>query len=83
MCWCLAHIFLTDQVESKLRETTYRLEQQLAEEQAARLKAEEFAQEAQRKSNDEIRNLRENLERAQRETEEVRKRAESGRCAIL
>lgn len=71
------------QVESKLRETTWRLEQQLAEEQAARLKAEENAQAAQMKSNDEIRQLRENLEKAQRETDELRKRAESAKCLIL
>ncbi|KAF2310843.1 hypothetical protein GH714_017578 [Hevea brasiliensis] len=73
---------ITEMVESKLRETTTRLEQQLAEEQAARLKAEEIAQLAQMKSNDEIRQLRENLERAQRETEELRRQAES-RCTIL
>ncbi|MFS7938807.1 putative AIG1-type guanine nucleotide-binding (G) domain-containing protein [Helianthus anomalus] len=68
---------------SRLKETTTRLEQQLAEEQVARLKAEEMAYAAQAKSNDEIQKLRENLERAQRETEELRKRAESGKCAIL
>ncbi|KAL0437889.1 UNVERIFIED_CONTAM: Immune-associated nucleotide-binding protein 9 [Sesamum latifolium] len=74
---------ITEMVESKLRETTHRLEQQLAEEQAARLKAESMAQAAQMKSDDEIRKLREHLERAQRETEELRKQAESGRCVIL
>ncbi|KAK1553749.1 hypothetical protein Q3G72_003050 [Acer saccharum] len=68
---------ITEMVELKLRETTTRLEQQLAEEQAARLRAEEIAHIAQEKSNDEIRKLRENLERAQRETEELRKQAES------
>uniref|UniRef100_A0A2P2K8F7 Protein AIG1 n=2 Tax=Rhizophora mucronata TaxID=61149 RepID=A0A2P2K8F7_RHIMU len=73
---------ITEMVESKLRETATRLEQQLAEEQAARLKAEELAQLAQIKSNDEIRRLRENLERAQKETEELRKRAERS-CTIL
>lgn len=62
---------ITEMVESKLKETTVRLEQQLAEEQAARLKAEELAQLAQMKSNDEIRKLRENLERAQKETEDT------------
>ncbi|XVF73998.1 hypothetical protein PTKIN_Ptkin13bG0026500 [Pterospermum kingtungense] len=72
---------ITEMVESKLKEATTKLEQQLAEEQAARLKAEEMAQLAQMKSNDEIRKLRENLERAQRETEELRKQA--ARCAIL
>ncbi|KAL6961918.1 Immune-associated nucleotide-binding protein 9 [Sarracenia purpurea var. burkii] len=74
---------ITEMVEAKLRETTRRLEQQLAEEQAARLKAEEIAQIAQMKSNDEIRKLREHLERARKETEELRKQAESGKCAIL
>ncbi|GMJ11694.1 IMMUNE ASSOCIATED NUCLEOTIDE BINDING 9 [Hibiscus trionum] len=72
---------ITEMVESKLKETTARLEQQLAEEQAARLKAEEMAQLAQMNSNDEIRKLRENLERAQKETEELRSKA--ARCTIL
>lgn len=74
---------ITEMVESRLKETTLRLEQQLAEEQVARLKAEEMAYAAQMKSNDEIRKLRENLEKAQKETDELRKRAESGKCAIL
>ncbi|XP_057973100.1 immune-associated nucleotide-binding protein 9-like [Malania oleifera] len=74
---------ITEMVELKLRETTWRLEQQLAEEQAARLEAEKIAQAAQMRSENEIRKLRENLEKAQRETEELRKQAESGRCAIL
>lgn len=69
---------ITEMVESRLKETTFRLEQQLAEEQVARLKAEELAFAAQMKSNDEIRKLRENLEKAQKETEELRRRAESG-----
>lgn len=42
-----------------------------------------MAQAAQMKSNDEIRKLREHLERAQKETDELRKRAERGGCAIL
>ena len=42
----------------------------MAEEQATRLKEEEVAQLAQRKSNEEIHKLRENLERTQRETED-------------
>ncbi|XP_042061738.1 immune-associated nucleotide-binding protein 9-like [Salvia splendens] len=74
---------ITEMVESKLKETTHRLEQQLAEEQNARLKAEEIAQEAQMKSSDEIRKLREHLERAQKETEELRKQAQSSGCTIL
>ncbi|KAH7568274.1 hypothetical protein ACOSQ2_009523 [Xanthoceras sorbifolium] len=76
---------ITEMVELKLKETTTRLELQLAEEQAARLKAEEIANLAQKKSNDEICKLRENLERAQRETEELRQQAKQAesRCAIL
>ncbi|KAK9740665.1 hypothetical protein RND81_03G052100 [Saponaria officinalis] len=74
---------ITEMVESKLRETTKRLEQQLAEEHAARLRAEEKARADQGKSNEEIRKLRENLEKAQRETEALRKASESGKCAIL
>lgn len=79
----LSFTYFVPQVESKLKETTQRLEQQLAEEQAARLEAEKIAQAAQMRSNDEIRKLREHLEKAQKETEELRRRAESGRCAIL
>ncbi|OVA00138.1 AIG1 [Macleaya cordata] len=74
---------ITEMVELKLRETTQRLEQQLAEEQAARMKAEEIAQKAQMKSSNEIHELRRSLERAQKETEELRLKAASGRCAIL
>ncbi|KAK9205036.1 hypothetical protein WN943_015302 [Citrus x changshan-huyou] len=74
---------ITEMVESKLKETTIRLEQQLAEEHAARLKADGAAQLAQMKSNEEICKLRENLERVQWEAEELRKRAEKEGCAIL
>ncbi|XP_024044350.1 immune-associated nucleotide-binding protein 9 [Citrus clementina] len=74
---------ITEVVESKLKETTIRLEQQLAEEHAARLKADGAAQLAQMKSNEEICKLRENLERVQWEAEELRKRAEKEGCAIL
>ena len=42
----------------------------MADEQTNRLKGEEIAQLSQRKSNDEIHKLRENLERAQKETED-------------
>ena len=51
----------------------------MAEEQAARLKAEENAMLAQKRSDEEIRKLREHLEMAH---EELRKRGEN-RCAIL
>ncbi|KAH9725247.1 Immune-associated nucleotide-binding protein 9 [Citrus sinensis] len=74
---------IIEMVESKLKETTIRLEQQLAEEHAARLKADGAAQLAQMKSNEEICKLRENLERVQWEAEELRKRAEKEGCAIL
>ncbi|KAG6656292.1 immune-associated nucleotide-binding protein 9-like [Carya illinoinensis] len=70
---------ITEMVELKLRETTTRLEQQLAQEQAARLKAEELVHEAQLKSSEEIRRLREHLEKAE---EELRKHSET-RCTIL
>ncbi|KAG5224604.1 avirulence-responsive family protein [Salix suchowensis] len=68
---------VTDMVEMKLKEATGNLERRLAEEQAARLRAEESAQSEQRKSNEEIRMLRESLEKAR---EELNK---NGGCAIL
>ncbi|XP_031121249.1 immune-associated nucleotide-binding protein 9-like isoform X2 [Ipomoea triloba] len=74
---------ITEMVESKLKETTHRLEEQLAKEHSARLQAEASAREAQERSNDEIRKLRENLERAQRETEELRMQARNSGCHIL
>ncbi|RAL42981.1 unnamed protein product [Cuscuta campestris] len=74
---------ITEMVETKLRETTHRLEEQLAKEQEARLQAEKSAREAQEKSNDEIRKLRENLERAEKETEKLRKEAKERGCSIL
>jgi len=63
-----------------LKEATKRLEKQLAEEQAARLRAEDSAKLAQKKSDDEIRKLRKHLEKAH---EELRKRGDKGGCAIL
>uniref|UniRef100_A0A7C9CUS8 AIG1-type G domain-containing protein n=2 Tax=Opuntia streptacantha TaxID=393608 RepID=A0A7C9CUS8_OPUST len=57
---------ITEMIGSKLRETIERLEQQLAEEQASRKKAEEIAVAAQRRSNDEIRKLREELQKTSR-----------------
>ncbi|KAF9661567.1 hypothetical protein SADUNF_Sadunf19G0082100 [Salix dunnii] len=68
---------VTDMVEMKLKEATGNLERRLAEEQAARLRAEESAQSEQRKSNEEIRMLRESLQKAR---EELNK---NGGCAIL
>ncbi|KAL1292482.1 hypothetical protein HN51_053087 [Arachis hypogaea] len=66
---------ITEMLEIKLKEATAGLEQQLAEEQVARLKMEV----AQKRSDEEIRKLREHLEKAH---EELRKREEN-RCAIL
>ncbi|WOL14270.1 protein AIG1-like [Canna indica] len=75
---------ITEMVEYKLKQTVEKLEKQLAEEQAARLKAEKFSQEARMRSDEEIRKLRENLEKAQRDAEEFRKRAENNKmCKIL
>ncbi|XP_062152011.1 immune-associated nucleotide-binding protein 9-like [Alnus glutinosa] len=55
-------LFAEWKVESKLRETTTRLEQQLAEEKAEGVKAEELADQLNKKiSNDEIRELRRHL----------------------
>lgn len=73
----------TDMVETKIMDATRRLEQKLTEEQAARLKAEEAVQEAQMKSNDEIRKLREHIEKVQRENEELKMHAKRGGCQIL
>ncbi|XP_057449720.1 immune-associated nucleotide-binding protein 9-like [Lotus japonicus] len=70
---------IAEMVESKLRDATLRLEQQLAKEQAARLKAEENANLARVRSDKEIRELRKHLERAH---EELRKHGEN-RCGIL
>lgn len=64
----------------KVKESTSRLEQQLEEEKAARLNAEKLVQSAQEKSNDEIRMLRESLEKAERE---LRDKTERSGCAIL
>ncbi|XP_010530116.1 PREDICTED: immune-associated nucleotide-binding protein 8-like isoform X1 [Tarenaya hassleriana] len=72
---------ITEMVETKLKETATRLEQQLAEEQAARMEAEKRVNEVQKRSIDEIMNLRKNLEKAERETEELRKKM--GKCINL
>ncbi|KAL1219699.1 Immune-associated nucleotide-binding protein 9 [Cardamine amara subsp. amara] len=72
---------ITEMVETKLRETARRLEQQLGEEQAARLEAEKRASEVQKRSSDEIKKLRENLERAEKETKELQKKL--GKCINL
>ncbi|XP_068648609.1 immune-associated nucleotide-binding protein 9 [Aristolochia californica] len=73
----------TERIEQKLQETTLRLERQLAEEQAARLEAEMRAHKVQAKSSNEIRKLRESLEKARQETEDLRQQAANLKCAIL
>ncbi|EFH70056.1 hypothetical protein ARALYDRAFT_473550 [Arabidopsis lyrata subsp. lyrata] len=72
---------ITEMVETKLRETAKRLEQQLGEEQAARIEAEKKVNEVQKRSSDEIKKLRENLERAEKETKELQKKL--GKCINL
>uniref|UniRef100_A0A0D9VH36 AIG1-type G domain-containing protein n=1 Tax=Leersia perrieri TaxID=77586 RepID=A0A0D9VH36_9ORYZ len=88
----LAHI--TSMVEEKLNITVDKLQQQLKEEQIARLEAEKRSQqqlteeqnarlESERRSDEEIRKLKKRLEAAQRENEEFRKMAQNNKCSIL
>ncbi|KAJ0025848.1 hypothetical protein Pint_07457 [Pistacia integerrima] len=72
---------IREMLELKLIEATRKLENQLMEEQVTRLKLELNAQDAQRKSNEEIRRLNENLQRANRENKCLRDRLE--KCPIL
>ncbi|KAJ0025285.1 hypothetical protein Pint_07444 [Pistacia integerrima] len=74
-------IFAEVKLELKLIEATRKLEKQLMEEQAARLKLELDAQDAQGKSNEEIRRLNENLHRTNMENKRLRERLE--KCPIL
>ncbi|KAM5574946.1 immune-associated nucleotide-binding protein 9-like [Rosa sericea] len=67
---------ITEMGELKMRENTTMLDQKLADEHAARLRAEETAQEAQQRSENEIRNLSYELQA------EKRKRGRS-KCAIM
>jgi predicted transcriptional regulator len=60
-----------------------KLQQQLMEEQNARLEAEKVAHEAMRKSEAQIQELKERLEKARLENEEFRRMAQSSKCAIL
>lgn len=76
--YCLALIV---QVEKMITDTRRRLEQQLKDEQDARLKAEAAAREAQLKTDEEKCMLRERLERSQREVEVPRNRRRG--CLIL
>ncbi|GMI89822.1 IMMUNE ASSOCIATED NUCLEOTIDE BINDING 9 [Hibiscus trionum] len=74
---------ITEMVESKLKEAIMKLERQLAKEQVARMRAETQAQFAQKAANDEIRKLREDLEKAQRENEAFHRKASENKCTIL
>ncbi|XP_071925933.1 immune-associated nucleotide-binding protein 9 isoform X2 [Coffea arabica] len=74
----------TDMVETKLREAaTHELEQRLAEEQDARLKAEQTVRETRAKSDNEICELRQNLERSQRVAEQLKKFGKNLGCHIM
>ncbi|KAJ0025341.1 hypothetical protein Pint_07361 [Pistacia integerrima] len=73
--------FYLGMLELKLIEATRKLENQLMEEQAARLKLELDAQDDQGKSNKEIRRLNENIQRANMENKRLRERLE--KCPIL
>jgi len=77
----LAHI--TSMVEEKLNCTVEKLQEQLMEEQNARLQAEKVAYEARMKSEEEIKKLKEILKKAQMENEEFRRMAAERKCAIL
>ncbi|KAM5574940.1 hypothetical protein ABKV19_014070 [Rosa sericea] len=68
---------ITEMIELKMREKTMMLEQKLADEHAARLRAEETAQQAQQRSEDEIRKLRDDRE------EKRPPKGCGGDCAIM
>jgi hypothetical protein len=68
-------------VEEKLNSTVEKLQQQLMEEQNARLEAEKIALAAMMKSQEEIRQLKKSLKKAQQE--EFRRMAQSKKCPIL
>jgi predicted transcriptional regulator len=70
-------------VEEKLNSTVEMLQQQLMEEQNARLEAEKIALATMMKSQEEIRQLKKSLKKAQQENEEFRRMAQSKKCPIL
>ena len=70
-------------MEEKLNCTVEKLQEQLMEEQNARLQAEKVAYEARMKSEEEIKKLKEILKKAQMENEEFRRMAAERKCAIL
>lgn len=73
---------ITEMVEKKLNFAIEKLEKQLAEEQAARLKAEKVAEASRLRSDEEIQKLKEELKKTHEESQKFRKQAES-KCAIL
>jgi len=75
---------LTEMVEEKLRITTEKLEQRLSSEQAAREQAEKRAQKEQEEAGVKICMLLEKLQKAEEETENLKKQMGSGnKCVIL
>ncbi|KAJ0938825.1 putative AIG1-type guanine nucleotide-binding (G) domain-containing protein [Helianthus annuus] len=76
---------IIEMVEPKMNERTLSLERQLAEERAARLKAEEDATVAQQKSDEEIRYIREQIEIATKSRRALRNLSEikNALCVIL
>ncbi|KAJ0085249.1 hypothetical protein Patl1_07556 [Pistacia atlantica] len=73
---------ISEMLELKLTATTSKLEKELLEERVARLNSESNAKEAETKSNDEIRKLKESLDEANKEIEGLRNKDDGG-CAIL
>lgn len=68
---------VTAMIEEKLRVNTEKLEERLSQEQFARQESERLAREAREKSDADIRSLREALEKANNEREELKKKYES------
>ncbi|CAH8272773.1 unnamed protein product [Arabidopsis lyrata] len=75
----LSHMM--ERVETKLKDTQTRLEQQLKEEQAARLEMEKRANRVEKHSSDVVNRLRRDLERADRMIMQVK--TKSNKCIIL
>ncbi|CAA0809858.1 P-loop containing nucleoside triphosphate hydrolases superfamily protein [Striga hermonthica] len=73
---------MADMIESKLRKATEKLVQQLAEEQKARLKAEEEAKASRDHLNEEIRKMKFDLHNAEREIADKIEAAKF-RCIIM
>ncbi|XP_031250038.1 immune-associated nucleotide-binding protein 9-like [Pistacia vera] len=72
----------SEMLELKLTAITRKLEKELLEERVARLNSELNAKDAGMKSNDEIRKLKKDLKKANKEIERLRNKDDGG-CAIL